>query len=105
MIDKPDSPPPVEIIPSRAGEVSAIASANAPIIYFDGAPTFGFNEGIANVTLEVVRMKYTNGKVVSDRVTVAHLRMGLPAMMRLKAAIDGAILIANPVEKPEGKAN
>jgi len=28
------------------------ASANAPIIYFDAAPNYGFNGGVAHITLE-----------------------------------------------------
>jgi hypothetical protein len=108
MADEPTPTIPVqvaEIIPSVAGDVSGIASANAPFIYFDGAPTFGFNEGVANITLEALRYSHAQGKIVSDKVIVAHLRMGLPAMLRLKGAIEGALLLAQPVEKPEGKVN
>jgi hypothetical protein len=43
---------PTEIIPSLPGQVSAIASASAPFIYFDIAQTFGFNAGVACITLE-----------------------------------------------------
>jgi hypothetical protein len=108
MVDDPKTGAPVqiaEIIPSVAGDVSAIGSANAPFIYFDGAPTFGFNEGIGNITLEALRNIHAGGKLVSDKVIVAHLRMSLPAMLRLKSAIEGALLLAQPVENPEGKSN
>jgi hypothetical protein len=107
----PDEPAPnlpvqvVEIIPSVAGDVSGVASANAPFIYFDGAPTFGLNEGVVNITLEALRYVHAHGKVVSDKVIVAHLRMSLPAMLRLKSAIEGALLLAQPVENPQGKSN
>jgi hypothetical protein len=108
MADDPAPNVPVqvaEIIPSVAGDVSGVASANAPFIYFDGAPTFGFKEGIANITLEALRYVHANGKVISDKVIVAHLRMSLPGMLRLKSAIEGALLLAQPVENPEGKNN
>jgi hypothetical protein len=108
MADEPTSNVPIqvaEIIPSVAGDVSGVASANAPFIYFDGAPTFGFNEGIANVTLEALRYIHANGKIVGDKVIVAHLRMSVPGMMRLKAAIEGALLLAQPVDNPAGKSN
>jgi hypothetical protein len=108
MADNPASNAPVqiaEIIPSVAGDVSGVASANAPFIYFDGTPTFGFNEGIANITLEALRYVHANGKVVSDKVIVAHLRTSVSGMMPLKAAIEGVVLLTQPVEKPEGKTN
>jgi hypothetical protein len=91
-------------IPSVSGEVSAIASAHAPFIYFDGAPNFGAIGGIANITLEAVRHNSVGGKVLFDRVTVAHLRMGLGALQSLKEAIAGIELI---LAKPptEGKPN
>ena len=36
------------------------------------------------------------GEVTQDRVVVAHLRMNVPAALSLKAAIEGAILLATP---------
>ena len=43
----PDRPP----APQRVPE----GSAPAPLIYFDIVPNFGFNVGVANLTLEAVR--------------------------------------------------
>ena len=59
MTEKPAPVTPVvtENIPSLAGGVSAIASANAPFIYFDGVPNFGFNFGVANIPLEALRAR------------------------------------------------
>ena len=90
--------PLVEVIPSTQGTVSAIASAHAPFLYFDSAPTFGHVNGIIRVTLEATRDMPTNTeqRVGSDRVVVAHLRMTIPAAQSLKAAIEGALLLANP---------
>lgn len=92
-----------EIIPGVVGELSALASAQAPFIYFDNAPTFGLNEGIANVTLEAFRNLLIQGEVRNDRVIVAHLRMSLPTVHRLRNALDGIILAATP--KPSGESH
>ena len=97
MSDKTNVQPPVEVIPSVAGEVSAIASAHAPFLYFDNAPVFGCFDGVVRITLEAVRTMPTPGQTVStDRVIVAHLRMSIPAALALKAAIEGALLLAAP---------
>lgn len=95
----------VEVIPSVEGEVSALASANAPFILFEGAPFFGLLNGVAKITLETQRMiaPGPNGTVLSDRVLVAHLCGNIPAMKALRAAIDGVLLLAEP--KPEGPSN
>ena len=87
----------VEQIPGVAGGLSALASAHAPFIYFDAAPNFGLNGGIANLSLEVVRFTPNPGVtgVHADRVTVAHLRMSLEGVRSLKAALDGIELIAS----------
>lgn len=107
MADKPVDPAPVytEQVPAVAGSISAIASANAPFIYFDGVPNFGFNNGIANLSLEILRFNPVPGssKVLVDRVTVAHLRMNLAALKSLKDAIAGIELMAEPV--PDDQKN
>jgi hypothetical protein len=88
--------PLVEIIPSRAGEISGVASAHAPFLYFDGAPTFGCHNGIVNVTLDAVRFMVAEQQARQDRVVVAHLRMSVPAALLLKDAIEKALLLAAP---------
>jgi hypothetical protein len=92
MADKTIRPSP-RVTPAQqtTGGVCAVASANAPFVYFDSAPNFGFNGNVANISLEVVRFSPTpNGDgVATDRVTVAHLRMTIEAMRSLKAAIEG----------------
>jgi hypothetical protein len=66
------------------------ASAPAPFIYFDFAPNFGFNVGVANLTLEVLRFTMeAPGKVTGERVAVAHLRTSIQGLRQLKAAIEG----------------
>jgi hypothetical protein len=84
--------------------ILSISDLGAPVIYFDNAPTFGFNNGIANVTLDAVRFLTEGAKgVIVDRIVVAHLRMSISAAMHLRGALDGVILAAIP--KPEGLAN
>jgi hypothetical protein len=87
----------VENSPSHRGEISAMASAAAPFLYFDGAPNYGINNGVLNISLEAVRFTPINGDIVPDRVIVAHLRMWVQAALALKTALDRALLLAAPV--------
>lgn len=95
-----------ESLPSRADEVSALASASAPFLYFDGAPNFGFvADGIMNITLEAVRFTRGPEGVVRDRVVVAHLRMGATAAGNLRLAIDRCLaMMASPEPEPGPQA-
>ncbi|WP_210484439.1 hypothetical protein [Microvirga antarctica] len=95
----------VEAIPSVQGEVSAVASATAPFIYFDNASTFGINEGVANITLEANRVMVVGGEVRGDRVIVAHVRMSVGAIARLKSAIEGIDLQEQKGESGERTVN
>jgi hypothetical protein len=87
-----DGPKPTftEQIPSIAGRVSAIGSASAPFIFVDEFPVSGFYNGIAHITCEAMRFHSLGPPptgVEIDRVTVAHLRMNLSALLALKGAI------------------
>ena len=93
------NPVAVERIPSVAGGVSAIASAVASVIFFDATPTFGYYNGIAHITLSVMRFLPNDGKVASDNMLVAHLRMN----QALKESIAQIELLSQPV--PEGAKN
>lgn len=106
MPDKPAVTAPVvtENIPANVGQISAIASANAPFIYFENAGPIGLLNGIGQITLEANRlMAASDGRAAMDRVVVAHLRSNLPALMSLRTAIDNILLMAEPT--PEGPAN
>ena len=97
MSDKEPPVVPVETIPSVQGSLSGLASAHAPFLYFENAPAFGTMNGILKVTLTATRdLPQANNKIASDHVVVAHLRMNLAAARALKAALDGAILLASP---------
>ena len=100
MANETNRKPPVvvEQIPSIVGNISALASANAPFVYFDRVSNYGLNGGIANMTLEIIRFHPSAAGVGvhADRVVVAHLRMSLQAVLSLKAAIAGIELVAKP---------
>lgn len=99
MSDTPMS----EIIPGVEDGVSAIAGANAPFIFVDGCPTYGFSSGVGNITVEALRFQGVGGKVVRDRVIVAHLRMGIHGLLSLKSAFDAMLLQATPAANQETK--
>jgi hypothetical protein len=97
MSEKADVNPPVQIIPNGVNQIFAIPSAHAPLLYFDRASTYGAKHSILNVTLEADRYTVDEaGASVPDRVVVAHLRMTVPAASSLKAAIEAALLLAQP---------
>ena len=101
VTEKPDVGTPVETIPGVQGGTSAIASAHAPFLYFENAPAFGYANGILRVTLTAFRdLPLSPTAVGSDIAIVAHLRMNIPAAQALKAAIDGALLLASPTPGP-----
>jgi hypothetical protein len=79
-----------------AAELSLAGSATAPFIYFEAATNYGLHNGVANITLEASRSLSLEGKLLRDRVVVAHLRMSLPAAMSLRAALNGIALMASP---------
>ena len=96
-VPAPAAPVPVASVPSP---ISESGSANAPFIYFEGAPTFGHMNGIIRITLEATRIYPgpSEGTVAAERVLVAHLRMNIPAARALRKAVDGALLLATPPE-------
>jgi hypothetical protein len=76
---------------------------HAPIVYFEGAPSFGINNGIVNVTLAVARnLPDGQGGLAQDVIASAYLRCNVPAALELRKALDDAILLG---VKTEGKAN
>ncbi len=93
MTDKADPKAPV---PAGFLPFSDLASAHAPFLYFEDVPTFGLLNGIVRVTLEASRLYSVSPQdgATADRVVVAHLRMSIPAALSLKAAIEGALLLA-----------
>jgi len=101
-MDEPAKPV-VENIPSVADGISAIASANAPFIYFESAPFYALRNGVGKITLTASRYiaQGAGTAVLADHVIVGHLVGSLPALRALRAAIDGVLLIAEPA--PQGE--
>ncbi len=97
MSDKSDVLSP--IAPIALAETS---TARAPYVYFDSVPSFGFNGGVANITLEAFAYTAEGERVTTQRVIVAHLRMGALALANLKKAIEGIELLAagTPQSRP-----
>lgn len=95
----------VENIPSVSGEISAIASAGAPFIYFEAAPFYGLINGVGKVALVTSRQiaNSPDGGVMFDQMIVAHLVGNIPAIRSLRAALDGVLLMAEPI--PDRPAN
>ena len=105
MSDKPDPKAPVftEVLPSIEGGISAIASATAPMIFFDNAPTMGNYNGVMHLSLSAMRFMPGEGRAVADSVMVAHLRTNLEGLQSLKIAIEKIELMLQPV--PQGVKN
>jgi hypothetical protein len=76
------------------------------VVYFDGAPSISHMNGIIGVTLVVTGNVPLSDKGVANVASVvAHLKCNIPAAMALRDSLSSALLLAQPVEKPEGKAN
>ena len=100
MADNPDTSPPHD--PGK--EITIVDAPSAPIIYFDGVPTLGFNNGIVNLMLAVGLILPTKGgQVLGQSVAVAHLRCNAAAALQLRDSIDRVLLLAAPT--PEGKTD
>jgi hypothetical protein len=76
-----------EQVPSIQGGLSGMASANAPLIFFDEIHAAGHYNGIVHITLEALRFTGVGGGMVNDRVVTAHLRMNVQALVALKQAV------------------
>jgi hypothetical protein len=87
-------------------DVIALQSTPLPILYFDGAPALSHHNGIIGITLTVTGGVPTDsGGVDSVGSVVAYLKCNVLAAQSLRYALDQALLLAQPVENPEGKAN
>ena len=68
--------------------MSAIASANAPIVFVDQVLNAGFYNGFAHMTLAALRFVSINGAPTDDSMVTGYLRMNYAALMGLKSAIE-----------------
>src|SRR4051812_10262634 len=89
-----------------ANPVAFVDTAHAPVIYFDAAPTFGFRNGVGNITLAAARhVPAPDGKIQTDGVIVAHLRFSAQAALGLQHAINSALLLAAPSGGESGQSH
>jgi hypothetical protein len=83
--------------PSHSSRQALFTERLPPFLYFEDATAFSHLNGMVRITLEAARIVPTGGgNATFDRVIVAHLRMNVPAARALKAAIEGALLLAAP---------
>jgi|EndMetStandDraft_8_1072994.scaffolds.fasta_scaffold04926_5 hypothetical protein len=85
--------------PSHAGG-RALASNQAPFVYFDGVITHGVNHGVIQLEL-AARTVVPDGKggATSEVVMTAHLRCSVDAAASLRQALDHALLLAKQRQK------
>ena len=88
MPDKPDKPE--QFAPAK---ITVTDTGIAPHIFFEGAPNFGFANGIVNITLAATRHLIKDGAAFSDIVDVAHRRCNPLAALELRNALDSALLL------------
>lgn len=107
MTDKPTvvKPGPGSV---RLGAGAVELSTQAlPIVYFEDAVSLSHMNGIVSVTLTVGANlpNAETGGVELVQGVVAHLKCNVIAARSLVAALNSALLLAQPVENPEGRAN
>lgn len=71
----------------------------APMIFFDGAPTMATFNGIIALSLSAAFYEAgSDGQVKVSQAVVAHLRTNIVGAKVLREAIDKALLLAQPTE-------
>jgi hypothetical protein len=76
------------------------------ITYFENAPSFSYLNGIIGVALSVATVVPDGANNTREIASiVSTLKCNIPAAIALRDAINGALLLAQPVEKSEGPAN
>jgi hypothetical protein len=98
MTEKPNpSPTEATVIP-----VSDVP--HAPFIFYEWTPSFGFTNGIINITLAANRSWVgRDGSIVNEQVAVAYLRGNVQAALGLRDSLGKALLLAAPTT--QGKTN
>jgi hypothetical protein len=82
--------------PTATPSLTVTETGIAPHVYFEGAPNFGFGNGIISITLAANRHLLRDGAPVTDAIAIAHLRCNIPAAIELRSALDAALLLAAP---------
>lgn len=83
-----------------------VAADHGPIITFEIAPNFGHVLGLIDVSLVISRaVQSASGGPTREAVQVANLRCTATGAASLRDALNGALLMLQPVENPEGPKN
>lgn len=93
-----------EAIGERPG-MTVVDAASAPFVYFEEAPALGHVNGLIRITLSAERVVLNKGTPVGEQVVTGYLRTNIQGARSLIDALQGALLMAQPVEKPEGPAH
>ena len=81
-----------------------LAPERGPIITFEIAPNFGHILGLIDVSLVISRaVQAGDGSSTREAVQVANLRCTAAGATSLRDALNGALLMLQPVDNPEGK--
>ena len=69
-------------------ELAMARAAEAPVIFFEEAGTFGARNHVCMITLDMGQHISVDGALMSSRRTVAHLRFPAATIPSLRAALD-----------------
>lgn len=87
-------------------ETVSLQGSPLPVLYFDASPCVSHLNGIIGISLTVTGYVPTEtGGVSLAAAVVAMLKCNIPAALSLRDALNQALLLAAPVEKPEGQAH
>ena len=88
------------------GELVELSDSPMPVVYFDSAVSLSHMNGIIGVTLAVTGNVPDGADTVRVCASVvAHLKCNIPAARSLVAALNNALLLAQPAENETGPAN
>ena len=86
-----------------APPVPYIDRDRAPVIFFDQSPAVAFANGVVGLTVSAdVFVVAAGGQVCTEHAVVAHLKTSVAGAKALRAMLDKALLMAEPVA---GEAN
>jgi hypothetical protein len=87
-------------------EVIVLQPTPLPLVYFDHAPSLSHLNGVIGVTLTVSgNVPTETGGIEMVAAVAAHLKCNVFAARALRDALNAALLLAEPVENPEGPSN
>jgi hypothetical protein len=87
-------------------QVIVLQPTPLPVVYFDHAPTFSYLNGVIGITLTGTgNVPTETGGIEMVAAVVAHVKCNVPAARALRDALNGALLLAEPVENPQGPSN